>query len=573
MNVDPWELPVLYRSKQQNIRTLVAVLLFGFGLNACTEQPNVEGTATLVVSGARVWTGNPAQPWAEAVASKGDRIVAVGSSEQVMGLVGPGTRIIQANGGMLVPGFIDAHVHFTSGGTGLASVQLRDAATREEFVDRIASYAGSLAAGEWVVEGNWDHQNWGGELPTREWIDSVTPNNPVWIYRLDGHMGLANSVAMELAGIDADTAEIEGGAIVRDEDGKLTGVFKDNAMALLAKAIPTPSDAQLDRDVAAASNFVASHGVTTVHDMSYVGLPELNAYRRARDSGRLKTRIYAVMPLASWEVLQEEMVRTGAGDEWVRIGGLKGFMDGSLGSHTAAMLEPFTDSPNDRGFMLQEPAVMEDLVGKADAAGLHVMVHAIGDQAIRSLLDIYQRVVDKNGPRDRRFRIEHAQHIHPDDVPRFAGQDVIASMQPYHAIDDGRWAEDVIGHERSKTTYAFASLIRSGARVAFGSDWSVAPPTPLEGIYAALTRQTLDGANPDGWVPEQKITLDQALTAYTTNAAYASYEETLKGSLEVGKLADFVLLDKDLSAIPAEDIAGVRVLQTVVGGQLVFSAD
>jgi predicted amidohydrolase YtcJ len=272
-------------------------------------------------------------------------------------------------------------------------------------------------------------------------------------------------------------------------------------------------------------------------------------------------------------VLQEEMVRTGAGDEWVRIGGLKGFMDGSLGSHTAAMLEPFTDSPNDRGFMLQEPAVMEDLVGKADAAGLHVMVHAIGDQAIRSLLDIYQRVVDKNGPRDRRFRIEHAQHIHPDDVPRFAGQDVIASMQPYHAIDDGRWAEDVIGHERSKTTYAFASLIRSGARVAFGSDWSVAPPTPLEGIYAALTRQTLDGANPDGWVPEQKITLDQALTAYTTNAAYASYEETLKGSLEVGKLADFVLLDKDLSAIPAEDIAGVRVLQTVVGGQLVFSAD
>ena len=386
-------------------------------------------------------------------------------------------------------------------------------------------------------------------------------------------MGLANSLAMKLAGIDADTADIEGGAIVRDEDGKLTGVFKDNAMELVAKAIPAPSDTQLDRDVAAASNFVASHGVTTVHDMSYVGLSELNAYRRARDNGRLKTRIYAVMPLASWKVLQEEMKHSGAGDEWVRIGGLKGFMDGSLGSHTAAMLEPFSDSPQDSGFMLQDPAMMEKLVGEADEAGLHVMVHAIGDSAIRTLLDIYQRVANEHGPRDRRFRIEHAQHIHPDDMSRFAGQGVIASMQPYHAIDDGRWAEQVIGPERSKTTYAFSSLIQSGARVAFGSDWSVAPPTPLEGFYAALTRQTLDGANPDGWVPEQKISLDDALRAYTVNGAYASFEEDLKGSLEVGKLADFVLLDKDLGAIAPEAIKDVKVLQTVVGGQVVFSVD
>lgn len=527
----------------------------------------------MVISGARVWTGNPAQPWAEAVASKGDRILAVGSAEQVMRLVGPETRIIQANRGMLVPGFIDAHVHFTAGGAGLASVQLRDAATREEFVQRMADYTAGLEPGEWIVEGTWDHQNWGGELPTREWIDAVTPNNPVWISRLDGHMGLANTLALQLAAVDSSVVDIEGGTVVRDANGELTGVFKDNAMELIAKAIPAPSPAQLDRIVEAASAFVASKGVTSVHDMSYVGLPEIEAYRRARDNGRLKTRIYAVIPLVSWRVLQEELARNGAGDEWVRIGGLKGFMDGSLGSHTAAMLEPFSDTPGDQGFMLQDPAVMEALVSDADAAGLHLIVHAIGDSAIRNLLDIYQRVASEHGPRDRRFRIEHAQHIHPDDVGRFASQNVIASMQPYHAIDDGRWAEKVIGPERSKTTYAFASLIHSGARVVFGSDWSVAPPTPLEGIYAALTRRTLDGANPDGWVPEQKITLEEALKAYTVDAAYASYEEGIKGSLEVGKLADFVLLDKDLSAIPPGDIASVQVLETVVGGKLVFSAN
>jgi predicted amidohydrolase YtcJ len=548
----------------------VTILVCGVMLASCSRQSPQE-QATLVVSGARVWTGNPAQPWAEAVAARGDRIMAVGTAEQVMGLVGPETRVIQANGGMLVPGFIDTHVHFTSGGAGLASVQLRDAATPEEFVRRIGEFASGLSPGEWIVEGNWDHQNWGGELPTREWIDQATPDNPVFINRLDGHMALANSLAIKLAGVNVATPDVEGGTIMRGVDGEPTGVFKDNAMGLIAKVIPEPSPAQLDRMVDAASAFVASRGVTSVHDMSYVGLPEIEAYRRARDAGKLKTRIYAAIPLASWEILQQELARNGSGDEWVRIGGLKGFMDGSLGSHTAAMLEPFSDAPGDSGFMLQDPAVMEGLVRNADAAGLHVMVHAIGDKAIRSLLDIYQRAAAENGPRDRRFRIEHAQHIHPDDIGRFAGQGVIASMQPYHAIDDGRWAEKVIGPERSKTTYAFASLIGSGATVTFGSDWSVAPPTPLEGIYAALTRRTLDGAHPDGWVPEQKITLEQALKAYTVDAAYASYEEGIKGSLETGKLADFVLLDQDLTRIAPEDIANVQVLDTVVGGQVVFA--
>jgi len=271
--------------------------------------------------------------------------------------------------------------------------------------------------------------------------------------------------------------------------------------------------------------------------------------------------------------LAEEVAESGTGDEWIRTGGLKGFMDGSLGSHTAAFLEPFTDAPEDRGFLINELSDMSEWILNADAAGLHVMVHAIGDSAIRDLLDLYLDAEDANGPRDRRFRIEHAQHIHPDDIERFAVQNVIAAMQPYHAIDDGRWAEKVIGPERAKTTYAFRSLIDSGAHVAFGSDWFVAPATPLEGIYAAVTRRTLDDANPYGWVPEQKVTVEQALRAYTTEAAYASFEEDIKGKLKPGMLADFVLLDRDLTKIVPETIRETQVLKTIVGGNIVFSAD
>jgi len=547
--------------------SLVLLALF---LGACQPEPQQEA-ATLVVTDARVWTGDPDSPWAEAVASNGETIVAVGSEADIEPYIGPDTEVISVPGSMLVPGMIDTHVHFVTGGSGLAAVQLRDAATPEEFVERIGAFAETLEPGEWILNGNWDHENWGGELPRRDWIDAVTPDNPVWINRLDGHMALANSLALDKAGVDADSPDVAGGEIVRDESGAPTGVLKDNAMGLVESAVPDPGEAQLDREVAAAMEYVASNGVTSVHDMA--GWNSLAAYRRARASGELITRIYSVMPLADWQRLRDEVAANGRGDEWLRIGGLKGFMDGSLGSHTAAFFEPFTDAPDDRGLLINELDDMRSWISGADAAGLHVMVHAIGDRAIRSLLDIYLDVVEENGERDRRFRIEHAQHIHPDDIERFGVQNVIASMQPYHAIDDGRWADKVIGTERAKTTYAFRSLIESGAHVSFGSDWFVAPPTPLDGIYAAVTRRTLDGANPDGWVPQQKITVERALGAYTSEAAYASFEEDVKGTLRPGMLADFVLLDRDITAIPAEEIAGTEVLKTVVGGRIVFSAD
>ncbi len=525
-------------------------------------------TVSLAIVNARVWTGDERRPWADAIAVSGERIAAVGSSAEIRKLAPNGARVIDAQGGMVVPGFIDSHVHFITAGHQLASVQLRDAASPAEFTARIKAFAATVPAGTWITGGNWDHENWGGELPRRDWIDSITPNHPVWVTRLDGHMSLANSAALRAAGVTGEAPNVSGGTIVRDQRGELTGVFKDNAAGLVGRAVPGATPAQDDRALEAAMRYVAERGVTSVHDMG--SWDDIAVYRRAHAAGRLTTRIYAGVPLDSWERLRDTVAAGGRGDAVLRIGLLKAFVDGSLGSHTAAFHEPFTDVPTDTGLIVTSPEVLYERVAAADRAGLHVAVHAIGDRAIGLQLDIFERVAREHGARDRRLRIEHAQHIAPPDIPRFAALGVVASMQPYHAIDDGRWAERVIGPERIKTTYAFRALLDAHARVAFGSDWFVAPPTPLEGIYAAVTRRTLDDANPDGWVPAQKITVDEALRAYTRDAAFASFEESEKGTLVRGKLADLVLLDRDLTRIPPETIRDARVVATLVGGRIVY---
>jgi predicted amidohydrolase YtcJ len=538
-------------------------------LPACaTTMTSRQESVTIAIVNGIVWTAEPSRPWAEAVAMSGDRIAAVGSTAEIRALAGPSTRIIDAHGGMVAPGFIDSHVHFLSGGMNLASVQLRDARTQAEFTSRIKTFAATVQPGTWITGGDWDHQNWGGELPQSSWIDSVTPNNPVWINRLDGHMALANGAAMRAAKIAQTGGDIAGGTIVRDASGHPSGVFKDNAQELIDAAVPDPSPAMLDRALDAAMTYVAERGVTSVDHMGTWA--DLAVFERAHKAGKLRTRIYAAVPLSTWAKLRDTVTARGHGDSWLRIGGLKGFVDGSLGSHTAAMMQPFTDAPRDSGLLVNTPEDLYSWTSNADKAKLHVIVHAIGDRAINLQLNIFERVERENGPRDRRFRIEHAQHIAPADIPRFAQLGVIPSMQPYHAIDDGRWAEKVIGPERAKTTYAFRSLRDSGARLAFGSDWFVAPATPLEGIYAAVTRRTLDDKHPGGWVPEQKIAVEDALRAYTTGGAYASFEEGEKGSLAPGKLADVVIIDRDLTRIPPETIREARIMYTIVGGRVVF---
>ena len=525
------------------------------------------GPVTLAVVNARVWTGDSARPWAEAFAVRGERIATVGSSAAVRKLAG-NSRVIDAGGNMVVPGFIDSHVHFVDGGFRLSSVQLRDAKTPGEFIARIKAFAASAPAGAWITGGDWDHERWGGELPRRDWIDSVTPNNPVWVNRLDGHMALANSAALRAAKVTRATRDIAGGTIVRTSNGDPTGVLKDNAMSVVDAVMPSPPAELEDRALDAAMAYVAAQGVTTVHNMGSWG--DLAVFERAHKAGRLRTRIYAAVPLATWEKLRDTVAARGRGDAWLRIGGLKGFVDGSLGSHTAAMLQPFTDAPSDTGLFVNTHENLYSWTSGADKAGLHVIVHAIGDRAIRDQLDIFERVEKENGPRDRRFRIEHAQHIAPPDIPRFAKLGVIASMQPYHAIDDGRWADKVIGPERSKTTYAFRSLLDAGATLAFGSDWFVAPPTPIEGIYAAVTRRTIDDRNPNGWVPEQKISVEDALRAYTRGGAYASFDEKEKGTITAGALADFAIIDHDLTRMAPETIRDARIALTAVGGRVVY---
>jgi hypothetical protein len=313
--------------------------------------------------------------------------------------------------------------------------------------------------------------------------------------------------------------------------------------------------------------YVGERGVTSVHHMGTWA--DLAVFRRARDAERLTTRLYAAVPIQTWERLRDVVAREGRGDEWLRIGALKAFVDGSLGSHTAAMLEPFDDAPDDRGLLVTDPEALDAWCAGADAAGLHLIVHAIGDRAIRLHLDRLARLRQRHGVRDRRARIEHAQHVAPGDLPRFAALDAIASLQPYHAIDDGRWAERVIGARRARTSFPVRSLLDAGARVAFGSDWFVAPPDPLAAIDAAVTRRTLDGAHPGGWIPEERITLEEALRAHTTVAAYASFEERIKGTIAPGMLADLAMIDRDLTRIAPDEIRQARVVLTVVGGRVI----
>jgi len=547
----------------QNYLMAIALLL---GTISCQTKNQ---SADMIITNAKIWTGNESQPLAEAMAVAGDTIMAIGSNQEVMKFKSDKTVVTDLEGKFVTPGFIDSHLHFLQGGLSLSSVQLREASTPGEFIKRLAEFAASVKPGTWITGGEWDGKGW-ESLPERSWIDSVTPDNPVFVERLDGHMGLANSTAMKLAGIDRKVRDVKGGTIVRNEAGELTGIFKDNAMDFIYNRIPPASAEQIDRALIAAMDYFASNGVTSVQAVDAAGYAD--AIGRVRKNGKLITRVYIMETISRWEKLKKQVARDGRGDKWMKTGGLKGYVDGSLGSHTAAFLEPYTDLQTDSGLIVNSEEDLYSWISNADKADLQVGIHAIGDRAINTLLNIYERVEKENGVRDRRFRIEHAQHIAPGDIERFARLRVIACMQPYHAIDDGRWAEELIGPERIKSMYVFKSLLDSKAVVAFGSDWPVAPASPLEGIYAAVTRRTLDDKNPDGWVPEQKITVEQALSCYTKNAAFAAFDEKIKGTLEPGKLADFVVLSDDITVIDPVKIWEAKVLQTFVGGKKVFDS-
>ena len=526
--------------------------------------------ADIVIQGGPVWTGlstGRGRPGAVAIAA--GKILAVGDSAEIARYVGPRTSVLDARGGLIMPGFADGHTHFIDGGFQLASVNLRDAATPQEFVRRLKEYAVHLKPGEWILGGDWDHTLWrGAPLPRHEWIDSVTPKNPVFISRLDGHMALANSAAMRAAKVTSATRVPIGGEMPRDGRGDPIGIFKDNAEDLIGAAIPAPSAEQEDSALARALAYAAALGVTATGNMS-ASWANLAAYKRMERAGRMTARVFLYLPIDQWHTVADS-VRNGAGDDWVRIGGVKGYMDGSAGSRTAFFFEPFSDSAGYYGLIRQPEAEMRAWVGAADSAGLQIAVHAIGDRANAIILAIYDSVTHAHGARDRRFRVEHAQHLRPQEIPLFGRRRVVPSMQPYHAIDDGRWVEQRIGPVRIKTTYAFRTLLDADAPLAFGSDWTVAPLDPMIGVYAAVTRRTLDDKNPGGWVPEQKITVGEALRAYTYGNAWATFNEQKWGTLAAGRFADIVVLDHDPFAVAPESLGTIKPRFTIVGGKVVY---
>ncbi len=527
--------------------------------------------ADLIVTNARIWTVDPAKPEARALAVRDGRIVSVGTEAEIFALAGPGTKKIDAHNKRLLPGFIDDHTHFMQGAFQIRSIDLRDAADEQEFARRIADRAARFPD-RWITGGDWDHDRWpGGRLPTKELIDAQTLSTPVFVSRYDGHMALANSVVLKRAGITRESPDPPGGEIVRDpKTGEPTGVLKDEAMTSVYALIPDPSEPERLEAAKSALAEARRFGVTSIQDVAWAG--DVRTYQTLRDSGALTCRFHCRIPISQWQSLADVGIHVPFGDEWVRVGSLKGFADGSLGSSTALFFDPYV-SESTRG--LATDVVMDGRLERwatgADRAGLQLSIHAIGDSANSRVLDIFERIVAANPSWDRRFRIEHAQHIRPSDFARFARLGVIASAQPYHAIDDGRWAEKRIGHDRCATIYAFRTFLDSGVRLCFGSDWTVAPLNPLLGIYAAVTRRTVDGANPGGWFPEQKITVREAIACYTINNAFAAFEEHEKGSITAGKLADFVLLSDDILSIPPEAIESTQVDLTVVGGRIVFA--
>ena len=540
-----------------------------------------ENPADMVLLGGRVFVADAALSEHEAIAVRGDRVFAVGDRDWIATMVGPHTRVVELNGRLVTPGFNDTHMHLASGGVSMLEVVLQGATSLEEVMARVGEAAAVAAPGEWITGRGWDQTRMrpealgAGGWPTREALDRAAPDNPVYLRRIDGHVAWVNTRALELARIDRTLPHPAGGEIVRDSRGDATGILKETAMNLVSRIIPPADAAKLRRGIEAAMDVAARSGVTSVQTQAERA--DLAVYRQLRDAGELTLRVYGwdSLTTANIERLRSEDVIAATGDAWLRIGMLKGFADGTLGSRTAYMLEPFSDVPSTRGIQRLTYEQLEALVLEADAAALQVAVHAIGDAGNRMALDAFERAIVVNGARDSRHRIEHAQILDAADIPRFAQLGVIASMQPTHATSDMRWVEERIGTGRMREgAYVWRSLLDAGAVVSFGTDFGVEPMQPVQGLYSAVTRQSREepGTPPGGWLPEQRLTMAEAIRAYTAIPAWVEFQEHQKGTLERGIFADLVVWDRDLLAVDPVEILDAQPVLTMVGGRVVFEA-
>ncbi|XP_077249939.1 protein LONG AFTER FAR-RED 3-like isoform X2 [Tasmannia lanceolata] len=554
---------------------LLLAIAFLPAFNFITRCPlKSSRVADLIVTNAVIYTSDPSFPFAQSMAVKDGRILRIGNSSSLQDLMGHGTQELNLDGKVVVPGFIDSHVHLLFGGLQMVRVELRDVKSQDEFVRRVKEAVRGKHKGSWVLGGAWNNELWGGDLPAASWIDDITPSNPVWLSRMDGHMGLANTLALEIAGITNYTEDPVGGTIIRTTGGEPTGLLVDSAMKLLVPWIPEVSVHERRDALVRASKLALMMGVTTVVDFGRYfpgSTPELvwedfsDVYQWADSTGKMMIRVCLFFPMETLSRLVDLFQATGrAFSQWIYLGGVKAFADGSLGSNSALFYEPYMDEPHNYGLQVTDLDWLRNMSMESDKSGLQVAVHAIGDKANDLILDVCDFVESSNGKRDRRFRIEHAQHLAPGATTRFGQQGVIASVQPEHLLDDVDPAIKKLGVDRAQRgSYLFQSLLSSNARLTFGSDWPVANINPLGGIKTAVKR--IPPGRENAWIPSERVSMNDALNAYTISAAYSSFLDNDLGSLSPGKLADFVVLSADSWETFVEELSAT-VLETYVGG-------
>ena len=559
----------------------ILTLMLGASLLLQAQSANTSPADMIVLHG-RVYTENGKQPWAQAVAIRGAKIVAVGSDTEIKKLRGAGTKIIDAAGRLVLPGFVDSHIHFLDGSLSLGRVNLEGAKDTADIQKRLRDYASQHPGSGWILGRGWNYAMFAPEtLPNKKSLDEIFPDRPAFLEGYDGHTYWANSKALALAGIVRETSDPPNGAIVRDpKTGEATGALKEAAQDLVAKVVPKPSRAEKLAALRAGIKWANEHGITRVHSAGG-DFPELELYDELRRHGDLTLRFYIAYfldpPLLRPQDLDAiENARKKYHDDWIDAGAVKFMVDGVVESHTAAMLEPYTDDPSIKGKLFWEPANYKSAVAELDKRGLQLFTHAIGEYGVRTALDAYESAENLNHTRDRRPRIEHIETIAPADIPRFGKLGVIASMQPLHSYPDSNtlsvWARNV-GPDRASRAWSWKSISDAGGRLTFGSDWPVVTLNPWEGVQTAVTRQTIDGQPAAGFVPGQRLTVAQTVDGYTLAAAFAGRRERSEGSLETGKLADLIIVSQNVFEIVPQRLADTKVLTTIVGGQVVYQAD
>ena len=527
--------------------------------------------ADMVLMGGKIATVDESFSFAEAVAVRGDRFVKVGSDRDIKPYIGPDTHVIELKGKLVVPGLIDAHAHISGYGKSLSILDFRGVKSFEELIEMTAEKAKTLTHGEWIRGRSWDQNLWRGkEFPDHDALSKAVPGHPVWLTRVDGHAGIANKKALDIAGITAKTKDLDGGEILRKPNGEPSGVFIDRAMGLVSRHIPSSSPERNREAIIKAAESCLSVGLTGVHD---AGAPPatIEHYKYLIDNGKLGIRVYAMLSNPGkddvTEYLKANMVGN-YGNHFLKVNSIKLFSDGALGSRGAALFEPYSDRPGYSGLLTISYERVFNISLNALDVGCQVCTHAIGDHANRLVLDAYEAALKERPAPDHRFRVEHAQVVALDDIPRFSSLGVIPSMQPTHATSDMYWAEDRLGSERVRGAYAWQRFLKTGSIIPCGSDFPVEENNPMLGIYAGITRRDPGGWPEDGWFPDQCMSREQVLRGFTTWAAYAAFQEDILGSIEEGKLADMVVLSKDILTIPPEDILTTVPEYTIVGGNI-----